>query len=98
MKCQIMKHNHCIIFVTMIDVLSTPQTVCNTGIYPHVCTIKEINTTNTIIGLVSGHDLCYQPFGRFSNKVFRQIVGIAMGTNCAPLIIDLFYTIMNLYL
>jgi hypothetical protein len=46
---------------------------------------------------VSGHDLCYQSFGRFSNKVFRQIVGIPMGTKCAPLIVDLLYTIMNLY-
>ena len=26
----------------------------------------------------------------FGNKVFRQIVGIPMGTNCAPLIADLF--------
>ena len=29
-------------------------------------------------------------FVRFGNKVFRQIVGIPMGTNCAPLIADLF--------
>ena len=27
---------------------------------------------------------------RFGNKLYRQIVGIAMGTNCAPLVADLF--------
>ena len=27
---------------------------------------------------------------RFGNKLYRQIMGIAMGTNCAPLVADLF--------
>ena len=27
---------------------------------------------------------------RFGSKLFRQIVGIPMGTNCAPLVADLF--------
>ena len=27
---------------------------------------------------------------RFGNKLYRQIVGIPMGTNCAPLVGDLF--------
>ena len=27
---------------------------------------------------------------RFGNKLYRQIVGISMGTNCAPLVADLF--------
>ena len=27
---------------------------------------------------------------RFGTKLFRQIVGIPMGTNCAPLVADLF--------
>ena len=27
---------------------------------------------------------------RFSSKLYRQIVGIPMGTNCAPLVADLF--------
>ena len=27
---------------------------------------------------------------RFGSKVYRQIVGIPMGTNCAPLVADLF--------
>ena len=29
-------------------------------------------------------------FFRFGTKLYRQIVGIPMGTNCAPLIADLF--------
>ena len=27
---------------------------------------------------------------RFGTKLYRQIVGIPMGTNCAPLVVDLF--------
>ena len=27
---------------------------------------------------------------RFGSKLYRQIVGIPMGTNCAPLVTDLF--------
>ena len=29
---------------------------------------------------------------RFGTKLYRQIVGIPMGKNCAPLVADLFYT------
>ena len=34
---------------------------------------------------------------KFGNKLYmyRQIVGIPMGTNCAPLVADLFYFAMN---
>ena len=28
---------------------------------------------------------------RFGTKLYRQIVGIPMGTNCAPLVVDLFF-------
>ena len=28
---------------------------------------------------------------RFGTKLYRQIVGIPMGTNCAPLVSDLFF-------
>ena len=30
-------------------------------------------------------------FVQFEGKVYQQIVGIPMGTNCAPLIADFFY-------
>ena len=29
-------------------------------------------------------------FIRFGTKLYRQIIGISMGTNCAPLVADLF--------
>ena len=29
-------------------------------------------------------------FIRFGTKLYRQIIGIPMGTNCAPLVADLF--------
>ena len=32
---------------------------------------------------------------RFRNKLYRQIVGIPMGTNCAPLVADLFYFVVK---
>ena len=31
----------------------------------------------------------------FAGKVFQQIVGIPMGTNCAPLLADIFFTHMK---
>ena len=36
------------------------------------------------------HYLLDNIFIRFGSKLFRQIVGIPMGTNCAPLVADLF--------
>ena len=32
---------------------------------------------------------------RFGNKLYRQIVGIPKGTNCAPLVDDLFLTSLS---
>ena len=34
--------------------------------------------------------LLYNIYIRFGSKLYRQIVGIPMGTNCAPLVADLF--------
>ena len=36
------------------------------------------------------HYLLDNIFIRFGSKSYRQIVGIPMGTNCAPLVADLF--------
>ena len=36
------------------------------------------------------HYLLDNIFIRFASKSYRQIVGIPMGTNCAPLVADLF--------
>ena len=36
------------------------------------------------------HYLLDKIFIRFGSKLYRQIVGIPMGTNCAPLVADLF--------
>ena len=32
---------------------------------------------------------------RFGSKLYRQIIGIPMGTNCAPLVADLFHFVMG---
>ena len=36
------------------------------------------------------HYLVDSIFSRFGSKLYRQIVGIPKGTNCAPLVVDLF--------
>ena len=36
------------------------------------------------------HYLLNNKFIRFGSKLYKQIVGIPMGTNCAPLVADLF--------
>ena len=34
-------------------------------------------------------------FMQFGGRLFRQVIGIPMGTNCAPLLADLFLTLMR---
>ena len=41
------------------------------------------------------HYLLDNIFIRFDSKLYRQIVGIPMGTNCAPLVADLFIAPAN---
>ena len=36
------------------------------------------------------HYLLENIFIRFGSKLYRQIIGITMGTNCAPFVADLF--------
>ena len=50
--------------------------------------------------LWSCHRVCEAPtflldniYIRFGSKLYRQIVGITMGTNCAPLVADLFFVL-----
>ena len=40
------------------------------------------------------HYLLDNIFIRFGSKLYRQIVGIPMGTNCAPLVADLFFVLL----
>ena len=39
--------------------------------------------------------LLYNIYIRFGTTLYRQIVGIPMGTTCAPLVADLFYSAMK---
>ena len=45
-----------------------------------------------MIGMLSSHLMQSEIiiYVRFGSKLYRQIVGIPMGTNCAPLVADLF--------
>ena len=40
------------------------------------------------------HYLLNNIFIRFGSKLYRQIVGIPMGTNCAPLVADFFFVLL----
>ena len=40
------------------------------------------------------HYLLDNIFIRFGSKLYRQIVGIPMGTNCAPLVADLIFVLL----
>ena len=43
---------------------------------------------------VALHYLLDNIFIRFGSKLYRQIVGIPIGTNCAPLVADLFFFVL----
>ena len=65
----------------------------------HVMTERLFSLPLTKVGIHFGHvRMCATPCpisliiftNRFGTKLYRQIVGIPMGTNCAPLVADLF--------
>ena len=57
---------------------------------------KNLSSAAVVIGTLrvkmcdALHYLLDNIFIRFGSKLYRQIVGIPMGTNCAPLVADLF--------
>ena len=55
--------------------------------------LLQKNPKNIMHGLVKMYDaltfLLDNIFIRFGTKLYRQVVGIPMGTNCAPLVADL---------
>ena len=64
-----------------------------------VMTERHFSLPVTKVGIHFGHvRMCATPypiswiifFMRFGSNLYRQIVGIPMGTNCAPLVADLF--------
>ena len=66
-----------------------------------VMTGRPFSLLLTKVSIHFGHvRMCATPYPiswiniyiRFETKLYRQIVGIPMGTNCAPLVADLFYT------
>ena len=65
----------------------------------HVMTERLFSHPLTKVGIHFGHvRMCATPYPiswiifilQFGTKLYRQIVGIPMGTNCAPLVADLF--------
>ena len=56
-------------------------------------------TIITIYGRVKKSDVLVYLFDnifiRFGTKLYRQAIGIPMGTNCAPLVADLFLFVMR---
>ena len=67
-----------------------------------VCNDKKAFFTSTDHYLWSCQNVCDalsflldNIYIRFGTKLYRQIVGIPMGTSCAPLVADLFYFAMK---
>ena len=66
----------------------------------HVMTERLFSLPLTNVGIHFGHvRMCATPYPiswiifilyKFGTKLYRQIVGIPMGTNCTPLVADLF--------
>ena len=66
----------------------------------HVMTERLFSLPLTKVGIHFGHvRMCATPYPipwiifilyKIGTKLYRQIVGIPMGTNCAPLVADLF--------
>ena len=52
--------------------------------------LKDINCGHVIKMCDALHYLSDNIYLRFGSKLYRQIEGIPMGTNCAPLVADLF--------
>ena len=50
----------------------------------------KLNMINIQTGHIAINLLLDNIYVRFGNTVYRQVIGIPMGTNCTPLIADLF--------
>ena len=53
-------------------------------------TFEEITVKDSHVRMYALSYLLDNIYIRFGTKLYRQIVGIPMGTNCAPLVADLF--------
>ena len=69
--------NRCWGWVVYLDGYEAAPVLLMKGVSPY-----SNNFTGELVGI--------QIFIRFGSKLYRQIVGIPMGTNCAPLVADLF--------
>ena len=64
--------------IQLLSLLQMTRKGLNVGLVKMFVTLSYISLDNIFI--------------RFGTKLHRQIVGIPMGTNCAPLGADLFYS------
>ena len=73
---------HFFLPVTIGKRFSLLQTIedINIGLYKNLCDALSYLLDNI--------------YSRFGNKLYRQIVGIPIGTNCAPLVADLFFILL----
>lgn len=66
--------------------------LCSNSFKTYFSNTKQKNSVNwTSFDMITALEfLLDNIFVRFGNSVYRQVIGIPMGTNCAPLIADLF--------
>ena len=53
-----------------------------------------LSTKSVIVSRLIDLQVLDNSYIRFGTKLSRQIVGIPMGTNCAPLVADLFFILL----
>ena len=66
--------------------------------FVHICLLKVLKELQSILhssercatGFLEVPLVSYNIFVKFGGCLFRQVIGIPMGTNCAPLLADLF--------
>ena len=76
----------CKTVLTQIDLLF--KTLQNAELYKTIIRTNSLHTEDDIIKMLEF--LVDNIFVVFAGKVFQQTVGIPMGTNCAPLLADIF--------
>ena len=66
--------------------------ICSNSFNTYFNNTKQKNCVNwTCVEMIAALDfLLDNIFIRFGDSIYRQVIGIPMGTNCAPLIADLF--------
>ena len=74
-------------FIWHVMTTERPYSLPMTKVGIHVCHVRMCTMPYPISWIIC---TCVYSYIRLGTKFYRQIVGISLGTNCAPLVADLF--------